>query len=86
MQGTYTHTEREYREKYGPALVVGQLYWALPALDPDDETGYFNTIQPARFMGFTGAGEGRWWWLNTEAEDWPARWIGDQITPPNAAI
>lgn len=79
-------TIKQYREKYGPPygpqLEVGELYWALPALDPDDDTGYGNIAQPARFMGFNESGEDLWMWLGAEVEDWPARWVGDLIPMP----
>jgi|GEM_PF-2633022 len=75
-------TPKQYREAHGPQLTVGELYWALPALDPDDDTGYSNIAQPARFMGFSEAGEELWTWLGSEVEDWPPRWIGEHIPMP----
>lgn len=79
---------KQWREKYGPALVVGELYWALPTVDHDDDTGFGNIVQPARFMGYDttyGHGEERWWWLYSNVEDWPPRWIGDHIPLPEGA-
>ncbi len=74
--------EQEYHANVGMTFDVGALYWALPTFDCDDDTGFVNIVQPARFMGYDQHGNSRWWWLNTEIEDWPARWTGSKIEPP----
>ena len=64
----------------GTALEAGAFYWALPVMDADyDEADaeWWNAVQPARYMG-----NERWAWLNTANIEWPARWVGDRLTPP----
>jgi hypothetical protein len=59
-------------------LKVGSFYWMLPVLDPDTDNQWENEPQPARYEG-----DGKWTCLGIDGiSDWPARWIGDEITPP----
>lgn len=73
-------------------LKVGSFYWVWIALDPDADSatdhdpGWENSIMPARFAGRGTEGQALWNYLGQEsASDWPVRWIGDEITPPDEA-
>ena len=77
---------REYHEDTGIVLKPNHFYWVIPTFDcdaPDATWGVFpNSIQPARFIGYTDAGGERWDWLDGGGEDWPPCWHGPEIIPP----
>lgn len=65
-------------------LREGAFYWIIPAFDPDTDLEWENAVQPARFDGYVD-GEPRWHCLNLDGvSDWPAIYVGPEITPPAA--
>ena len=58
-------------------LIPGRFYWALPVLDVDADEAWVNEPQPARYIGSDA-----WEWIGFDGDDWPARWVGAEITAP----
>ena len=87
---TIYKSAREYNEASGVDLKPGHFYWVRPTFDCDAPNATWdvfpNSIQPARFIGYTDAGEERWDWLDGGAEDWPPCWYGPEVTPPEVKI
>lgn len=70
-------------------LVPGKFYWVMPAHDPDRKEEWEYYAQPARFRGFIN-GADVWDCIGVESSpdcpnDWPVRWIGEEIMPPDGA-
>ncbi|WP_152973118.1 hypothetical protein [Pseudomonas asplenii] len=62
-------TERE--------LIPGRFYWAIPVFDVDANEDWVNDPQPARYVGSDA-----WQWIGSENDEWPARWVGEEIEFP----
>ena len=60
-------------------LIPGRFYWAQPVLDVDAFEAWMNEPQPARYVG---NGSQEWEWIGCDGDDWPARWVGAEITMP----
>lgn len=61
-------------------LIPGRFYWAIPVFDVDTDENWINDPQPARYVG-----NDTWQWIDTEGDEWPAGWVGAEITDPSAA-